>query len=205
MGQDTHPELSGIWDEARSYIGKGEFNKAIETCKYILIMYGDDQAVRERANAWLGDAYLLQQQPGLAEDHIRAAIELNPEKAAYRYMLGYIYSKQCRWEDAVRELRKAVHQEPGHDEFNRGLGWAVYNSGDTLTGISILHTAHELNPDNTTVLTDLAVAYSNLAEFRRARYFIRKALNLDPQNPLIMGANWSIDYMQHLCHLEEDD
>jgi tetratricopeptide (TPR) repeat protein len=205
MSHDKPSELSVIWDEARSCIDKGELDKAVETYRYILIMYAENLMAVERANASLGDIFLMKSQVDVAEVYIKKAIRLNPEKAAYRYLLGFIYSKQFRWEEAIREFRKAVSREPSHDEFHRGLGWAVYNTGDILTGISILHTAYELNPGNVNTLTDLAVAYTGIANFRQARRYIRMALDLDPRNPLIIGAYWNIDYFQHMCHLEGEE
>jgi hypothetical protein len=59
MGQNNSPdELETIWEEAGTYIEKEDYNKAIETYKYILIRYGDNAIAAKYANAYIGDIYL---------------------------------------------------------------------------------------------------------------------------------------------------
>jgi Tfp pilus assembly protein PilF len=193
-------ELNTIWSEARVHIQERQFDKAVEIYKYILIRYGDDPAVHEQAHAHLSDVYLAANKVGLAEFHINKAIRDNPKKAAYRYLRGFIYSRQWRWKESICEFEMAVKQEPNHGEFHRGLGWAVYSSGDTLNGLVILHKAHELEPDNTNTLTDLG-----LGDFARARKYIKMALDIDPGNPLTMGAYWNIHYLLQQAHMDEEE
>ena len=38
MANDNAPELQSIWDEAKGYIERGDFDKAIDIYKYILII-----------------------------------------------------------------------------------------------------------------------------------------------------------------------
>jgi hypothetical protein len=42
VANDDAPELQSIWEEAKGYIERGDFDKAIEIYKYILISYGDN-------------------------------------------------------------------------------------------------------------------------------------------------------------------
>jgi len=87
-------EFIAIRDEAKSFIAKGNFDKAIEIYKYILVRYGDSSAAVEYANAYLGDIYLTLGKPDLAESHVKKAIKCNSEKHEYHYILGFAYSKQ---------------------------------------------------------------------------------------------------------------
>ena len=91
MDRDDIPELTTIWDEAREYIESGNYDKAIEIYRYILVRYSDDNVAVEYANAYLGDSFLALQKLDLAEDHIKKAINLKPENPGYRYILGFIY------------------------------------------------------------------------------------------------------------------
>jgi len=41
MNRDIGPELHTIWSEAKEHIEQGEYDKAIDIYKYVLIRYGD--------------------------------------------------------------------------------------------------------------------------------------------------------------------
>jgi tetratricopeptide (TPR) repeat protein len=57
-------------------IEQGEYNKAIEIYKYVLIRYSDNDIAVEYANAYLGDIYLKLRRFNLAENHLRKAIKV---------------------------------------------------------------------------------------------------------------------------------
>lgn len=52
MGKENLPELNSIWDDARGFIERGDFDKAIEIYKYILVRYGDNTVAVEYALAF---------------------------------------------------------------------------------------------------------------------------------------------------------
>lgn len=184
MGNDDLSELRSIWDEARSSIDDGNFDKAIEIYKYVLVRYSDHTGAVEHANAYLGDMFLTMQKLDLAEAHIRKAIDLGPENPGWRYILGFVYSRQRQWSKAIPEFEIAVAADPGHAEYLRGLGWVLYESGEAARGITMLKKAHRLAPDNASILTDLAVAHMSLGDLARARKYAETAVRVDPANPL---------------------
>ena len=51
-------ELNTIWDEAKGHIEQGNYEKAIEIYRYILVRYSDNDIAAEYTNAYLGDAFL---------------------------------------------------------------------------------------------------------------------------------------------------
>jgi tetratricopeptide (TPR) repeat protein len=71
MDDNIGPELHTIWSEAKEHIEHGDYDKAIDIYKYVLIRYGDNDIAVEYANAYLGDIYLTLRQINLAENHIR--------------------------------------------------------------------------------------------------------------------------------------
>jgi tetratricopeptide (TPR) repeat protein len=182
MDRDNVPELHTIWDDARGFIERGDFDKAIEIYKYILVRYGDDAVAVEHAHAYLGDIFLTLQNLDLAEDHIKKAIDYKPENPGYHYMLGFVYSYKRQWGKAIPEFEIAVAREPNNGEFLRGLGWAVYESGDVAKGLASLEEASRLAPTNANILTDLAVAYLSSININKAREYAEKAVRLDPIN-----------------------
>jgi tetratricopeptide (TPR) repeat protein len=184
MDSDTAPELYTIWGEAKTHIEQGDYDKAIEIYKYILIRYSDNEIAVEYANAYLGDIYLTLRQLDSAENHIKKAISYKPENPAYHYLLGFTYSIKCQWDKAIGEFEAALGKEPNNGEYLRGLGWAIYSNGDKMRGLACLHKAIELAPTNVNILTDMAAAYLTMANISKAKELAERAVKIEPQNAL---------------------
>ena len=188
MTNEDVPELQSIWDDARDFIERGDFDKAIELYKYILVRYSDEVVATEYANAYLGDIFLTIKKLGLAEEHIKKAIDLKPENTGYRYILGFVYSYNRQWDKAILEFEIAVNKEPNNGEYLRGLGWAIYESGEVVKGLASLEKASRLAPANANILTDLAVAYLSSVNIDKALEYAKRAVRLDPTNTVAQDA-----------------
>ena len=184
MDQDIGPELHTIWSEAKEHIEHGEYDKAIDIYKYVLIRYGDNDIAVEYANAYLGDIYLTLRRLNLAENHIKKAIDCSPDNPSYHYILGFTYSIQSEWGKAIGEFEVALDKEPNNSEYLRGLGWALHSAGDKAKGLAHLHRAVDLAPTNVNILTDLAAAYLSALQFHEAREYAERAVHIDPTNAL---------------------
>jgi len=182
MTNEDVPELQSIWDDARRFIERGDYDKAIEIYQYILIRYSDYPIAVEHANAYLGDIFLTLRQLDTAEEHIKKAISFSTEKPGYHYILGFIYSIERRWNKAIPEFETAVKKEPDNGEYLRGLAWAVYSSGDVAKGLASLEKASHMAPANANILTDLAVAYLSSINIEKAKEYAERAAQLDPTN-----------------------
>ncbi|MBI4282477.1 MAG: tetratricopeptide repeat protein [Chloroflexi bacterium] len=193
---DDRPELLTIWDEARGHIDTGDYDRAIETYRYILIRYHDDDVAVEYANAYLGDLFLTIQELALARKHLVGAIGYAPEKPHYHYLLGFTYSKMEEWEAAISELEAAVELEPTEGEYVRALGWATFNGRDKPEGLAQLHRAAELAPDNADILTDLAAAFLTMGNLDKAREYGKEALGIDPGHTLAQDLLRNIDLLR---------
>jgi len=104
MTNEDVPELQSIWDGARRFIERGDYDKAIEIYQYILIRYSDYPIAVEHANAYLGDIFLTLRQLNTVEEHIKKAIGFSSEKPSYHYILGFIYSNKRRWNKAIADF-----------------------------------------------------------------------------------------------------
>jgi len=196
VSSDSGSELSTIWDEAKGHIEQGNYDKATEIYRYILVRYSDNDTAVEYANAYLGDVFLTLRQLDLAEDHTKRAIRCNPEKPGYHYILGFTYSIECKWAEAIREFEVAVDREPNNGEYLRGLGWAVYSSGDKVRGLAYLHKAIGLSPANENILTDLAFAYLSLGDIDKAREHGEEAAQINPASAIAQELIRKIDLLQ---------
>lgn len=182
MENDAAPELYTVWKEARNHIAQGNYDRAIEIYKYILIRYDDNNAAVEYTNAYLGDIYLTLRQLEQAEVHLKRAIKYSPMNHHYHYLLGFTYSVGRQWEKAIEEFELSLEQKPDEAEYLRGLGWAIRSKGNKTDGFKYLHQAAELAPRNVNILTDLAVAYLSDFEFDKAREYAEKAIGFDPSS-----------------------
>jgi hypothetical protein len=176
-------ENLSLWDEARNHINAGRADKAIEIYKYILLRYADNTEAIEYANAYLGDLYLTSGNFDLAERHLNKAVNLAPGNSSYHYLLGFVYTYQRQWDEAVAEFGIAVTSEPENAEHLRGLGWATFQRGDHKKGLDLLHKADTLAPGTVNILTDLAVAYLN-SDPNKAKKYAEAAVVVSPESTL---------------------
>jgi len=196
MDRNIGPELHTIWSEAKEHIEQGEYNKAIEIYKYILIRYSDNDIAVEYTNAYLGDIYLKLKQLNLAENHIKKAIDCNPDNPSYHYLLGFTYSIQSQWGRAIAEFEVALDREPDNSEYLRGLGWAMHCAGNKAKGLAYLHRAVDLAPTNVNILTDLAAAYLSDLQFHKAREYAETAVRINPNSNVAREVLANIDRFQ---------
>jgi tetratricopeptide (TPR) repeat protein len=197
-------ELLTLWGEAREHIQARRFEQAIEIYKYILLMYSGEPEAVEYASAYLADVFLTLRKPDLSREYILKALEKNPDKPEYHYILGFVCSLQNKWQDSVSEFQRALQSQPDNAEYLRGLGWSTFNIGDRDKGILVLNKALRIKPDDVNILTDLAVSYLGVADFRLARKYTKMALRIDPDSSLAKGTLWMVDYVEHQAHMEED-
>ena len=184
MEQETLPELSTIWNEAKAYIEQGNYDKAIEIYKYVLIRYGENATAIEYASAYLADVYLTLREPERTQRYIKEAIKLKSEKPDYHYISGFAYTLQREWTKAIKEFKICLKAKSDNAEYLRGLGWAEINAGDRLTGIQNLLKAIEVEPADARILLDLANAYLLDLDFETAKQYAKKALHIDTGNDL---------------------
>src|SRR4030043_1543744 len=196
MDRDIGPELHTIWSEAKENIEHGEYDKAIDIYKYVLIRYGDNDIAVEYANAYLGDIYLTLRRLNLAENHIKKAIDCSPDNPNYHYILGFTYSIQSEWGKAIGEFEVALDKEPNNSENLRGLGWALHSAVGKARGLAYLHRAVDLAPTNVNILTDLAAAYLSDLQFHKAREYAETALKIDPNSNVTREVLSNIDRFQ---------
>jgi len=180
MNDDMGPDLDELWQEADEHVNRGDFDKAVEIYRYILIRYVDNSLANESANAHLGDVLLTLGQTDLAESHIRNALSYNPENPKYHSLLGFVYYTRYEWENAVKQYKLAFDKEPWNRDYLHAVAVAAFNSGDRKTGLEYLHRVLPLYPDNSGMLAELATAYMSLGDIESARLYAEKAVRTNP-------------------------
>ncbi len=182
MDDDMVSVPDDLWQEANEHTSHGNFDRAIEIYRYILIRYGDNSLANENANAHLGDILLTLGQTDLAESHVRKALKYDPENHHYHYLLGFVHYIKYEWKNAVQEYKLAFAREPWNREYLHAMAVSVFNSGDKKTGLEYLHKVAPLYPNNSGMLTELATAYMSLGNMTSARGYAEEAVRTNPAN-----------------------
>ena len=181
MTTDEGSEFDSIWDEAKGYVDQGDYDRAIDVYRYILVRYADNLKAVEYAHAYLGDALLTSRQHlDQAETHLKKAISCAPGNHHYHYLLGFTYSVREQWAKATRALKKALALSPNNIEYERCLGWAMFNGEKETEGLDHLNSALELAPTDVHIMTDLGTAMLMLRDITMARQYAEDALRIDP-------------------------
>jgi eukaryotic-like serine/threonine-protein kinase len=100
-----------------------------------------------------------------ATEAARSALRLSPTLSQVRVTLGLIAIGTGRYEEAVKELRAAVSQDPANADAYRELGRAYDALGDLEQAEATLKTAISARPGEWATYNSLGVFY-----FRRQRY-----------------------------------
>lgn len=117
-----------------------------------------------------------------AETAARRAIALDATSYTGHYILGFLYSHEEQWNQALTHLRIANKYQPNNAEILRCLGWALFRNGSCPQGVVTLERALNLERDNTLILCDLGVVYLQLRRFAKARALFVHALEMEPDN-----------------------
>jgi Tfp pilus assembly protein PilF len=176
MDQELH--ISELLKQATELKQNGNSAKAINVLHSVLI---DDhnciQAYEE-----LGDNYISLRQLEKAEKALDQAIKIDPKASNARYLRGFLYSLQEKWNRSVEELEQANDIAPNHPEILRCLGWSLYNENRGQKGIAILERSETLRPSDPNILCDLGVCYMNNKDFTRARESFQKVIDMNPHS-----------------------
>lgn len=104
------------------YVRKCEYDSAIQ--EYNLAIKLDSKFAYPHNG--LGSAYVLQGQPlNKAEAEYLEAIKLKPRFWKPHHNLGNLYSTMKRYDDAIKEFKKAINIEP-YCQGHLGLGWNLF-------------------------------------------------------------------------------
>lgn len=77
----------------------------------------------------LGQAYLKGRLVGPAEECFHAVLKIEPELSRAHYYLGYLYSRQGRYREAILEFGKCLAAQPRNDDIYAELGLVYFKQG----------------------------------------------------------------------------
>ncbi len=124
----------------------------------------------------LGLVYAGQSKDALADQHLRAAVRLNPSSAAARTNLATALIRSGNLPGAEEQLKKAVILEPRNFGANHNLGEVYIRMGKLTEAVPYLKQAQQIDASSYENGYDLALAYLDTGKPAPARDVVQKLL-----------------------------
>jgi tetratricopeptide (TPR) repeat protein len=131
--------------------------------------------------AYANHADFLRQQgrDDVAEERLRAALEVDPQSAAINHALGLTLVRRQSMDEALDHLRLAAKASPEDARYAYVYAVALESSGKLREAVDILTTAYERHPGNPDIITALASYHMKQGNQEKAREYLGKLKSLD--------------------------
>jgi predicted Zn-dependent protease len=177
-------------DDVRRAFEAGEYETVLRLTDAILAARpGDDAAHEYRARAFLALGRLPE-----AEEHVQAAVRLDPDEIRYRELLAQVLSAEGAHRDAAAEFGRLARNDP------RQTTWTIAEAEERLgasqpgMGVDAARRAVRLAPRNGRAQLALAQALARTGDARGAFQAATAATGLLPEDPAareaLADANW---------------
>jgi type IV pilus assembly protein PilF len=164
-------------DLAAAYFGRGQMTTALDQIK---LSIQADPTSSEAFNL-RGLIYANLNEPALAEESFRRALQINPRDADTMQNLGWYLCQQKRYGDADALFRQAL-AVPNYRDAPRTLltqGVCQAHAGHLPESEASLSRSYELDPGNPATAVNLSEVLYRRGEYERARFYIRR-INSQP-------------------------
>lgn len=152
-----------------------------------------DQPQATSLRKMLAEAYLANGQPGLAEESLRAALDLAPNDVATQIQLARLLTGSNKGEDAIALLEGAVRREPTQAPIRAALVRAYLAKRDFAAARTAAKDLTTLQPNSATGPYMAGLAAEGLNELDEAQKAFQEALRIEPN---------AIDPLSALAQLE---
>jgi tetratricopeptide (TPR) repeat protein/predicted Ser/Thr protein kinase len=144
-------------------------NKAVELDNYL-----------SAAHVSLGLVKMESGDAAGAERELKTAADLDPKNDKPHELLGRLYDKLGKPEDAKQELQLALKQNSSDWQLYTDLGLNAYKGGEYKATAAYWEQALRLEPDNVPVLRNLGAVYHNLGRDDDAASALQHSLEIEP-------------------------
>ncbi len=168
----SNPEL--LYYLGTVYEEAGRLDEAVSVLKQAI------EKAPENANFVfrLGVVYDKQKDKQASIEAMRRVIALDPKHANALNYLGYTYAEMGQnLDEAERLILEALRHKPNDGYITDSLGWVYYQKGDYRRALDHLKKAHELVPDDPTIMEHVGDAYLKLNDPVNALKFYQRALS----------------------------
>lgn len=178
------------YSQARQLLDRGDIPENLTRAIALLLSATERDPQLAPAYASLGEAYWAQyrltKEPALtisARDALIRAQTLQPNLPQVTYLLGLLYRNTGRTDEAIRELERAIAQNPGNDSAHRQLGMILFDQGKVDAAMDELAKAIAIRSDYPGGHLTLATAAYRQGRFSEAEGAYRRVTELQPESP----------------------
>lgn len=183
---ELKPNSIGLWAQlGELHYFNADYTEAIDSISRAIEIAQEDNLETWNIYYWRGNAYYFLKDWENAEIDWRSALELSPDNALILNNLGYTLADQnIKLDEAEDFIRKAVELEPDNGYYVDSLGWILYRRGKLAEALENLQKADRITPNEPEVIDHIAEVYWVMGEEDLAKREWRRALELEPQEPL---------------------
>ncbi|HEY2466825.1 MAG TPA: tetratricopeptide repeat protein [Terracidiphilus sp.] len=165
--------------------GMGDASDAQKEIQIFETLKRNDEARIEAAmKASQADEELKSDQVQPAIDHLKQAIEEQPDNADFKYKLALALHRSGDTASEREQLEQAIKLDPGFAAAQNELGFLLSRQGDSTGAIEHFRQAVQAAPGYVEAWINLAGELAMTGQFPDARTAVAMALRLDPENEL---------------------
>jgi type IV pilus assembly protein PilF len=162
-----------------AYFSRGQYATALDEVKQAIAADADFfQAYNLR-----GLIYAALNDPGMAQESFRKALQLNPRDGDTMHNFGWFLCQRGSYDEAISYFAKAIEQ-PQYAGTARTLlarGVCEARSGKAEQAEATLMQAYRLDPANPAVAINFAQLLYQRGDYDRARFYIRRVNSAEDQ------------------------
>jgi tetratricopeptide (TPR) repeat protein len=152
----------------------------------------DFNADQPGGQAQKGAYALARNQPQIALEHYRRAVDWDPYSGGLRHELAVVLSMVGQSQDALQQMLEAARLEPDFSEYQYRLALAWNEVGRLDQTLSALERAVALNPDHPRAWYNLGLARNQAGQIEAALDALIQAERAEPRDPRIPYARATI-------------
>jgi tetratricopeptide (TPR) repeat protein len=129
----------------------------------------------------------LKRKPDLAEKYHKKAVELDPENYVSLFDFAMFYAMNGRFQEALIQIEKALELAPEHLSLRHGLGNILFTLEDLEGALETYESINRIDSTQAHVIRNLGSCYFLKGDFERAIYYLKKAIEYNPDYYLYYG------------------
>jgi len=106
------------------------------------------------------------------------SLHIDSENAYSHFLLGWVYGRKGKFDEAITEYKAALRVNPGLDNAYVNIGWVHMQQGKYDDAISACEQAIQINPKNEVARYNLGVLYRSIGKINDSRKELEHALRL---------------------------
>lgn len=179
----TYPKVPAIYDQlARLAQDQDNYRQAITYYTQILnLTKATTEDTRFQTLYARGAAYERLNMLDKAAQDMQAALKLQPNNPDVLNYLGYMWLDEGQNIDqAFTMVKKALEQKPNSGAILDSVGWGYYQKGDYQKALRYIRHAHNILPDDPTIIEHLGDIQAKLGNKQKARRYWEQAWEIGP-------------------------